>query len=227
MILIRPRAVVVGLLENTRGPRAPCRAGRWSAPGRRPQRTSASMASAASRVMSKARWQVTFIGRAASVSSVIRASSICPSAVRQPNTTPATPSSRQARTSSSIVWYSSSEYRKSPPRGRMMTWNGMVAIFSACRTTPMLRRQPAFEQAGAQVRPDRRPPPVRRRARRCLRRRFRSGDWASGNAGLRALARRNGGVGFLGSGAISKRQHQMIVACRQRAADRRPIAAAE
>ena len=45
-----------------------------------------------SRVMSKARWQVTERGRAASTSARMRASSISPSAVRQPTTTPATPS---------------------------------------------------------------------------------------------------------------------------------------
>ena len=44
-----------------------------------------------------------------------------PSAFRQPMTTPSTPSSRHIRMSSSIRSTSRGVYRKSPPRGRIIT----------------------------------------------------------------------------------------------------------
>ena len=59
--------------------------------------------------MSKARWQVTFNGPAASTSLFMRGSSMSPSAVRQPITTPATLMSRSAATSSIIDSNSAAE----------------------------------------------------------------------------------------------------------------------
>lgn len=79
--------------------------------------------------ISKARWKVTLIGspeiessRAAEISLLISTSSTDPSAFRQPSTTPSTPTLRQRAISASMVCISSSQYRKSPPRGRTITW---------------------------------------------------------------------------------------------------------
>ena len=70
---------------------------------------------------SNARWKVTDSPWAASISFCITGKSTSPSAVRQPNTTPSAPNFLAISISFSIVRISISEYRKSPPRGRIIT----------------------------------------------------------------------------------------------------------
>ena len=77
-------------------------------------------------VRSKARWKVTDIGLARASRRRLASMSTSPCSVRQPKTTPSTPSSLHIRMSSSMRSSSRGEYRKSPPRGRMMTCRRVV-----------------------------------------------------------------------------------------------------
>ena len=80
-----------------------------------------SSASCGLRHTSKARWNVTDIPCETSISCLIKDRSTSPLAVRQPNTTTTAPNRRALSISFSIMRCSMGEYRKSPPRGRMMT----------------------------------------------------------------------------------------------------------
>ena len=102
----------------------PCSAvGCWPDVSRRlqPRRMMSSSAVYGSRHTSKARWKVTDMPWAASISRSIKGMSTFPSAVRQPKTTPSAPSRCAISMSFSMMRCSKGEYRKSPPRGRIMT----------------------------------------------------------------------------------------------------------
>ena len=71
--------------------------------------------------ISKARWKVTLISPTAFISFCIKGTSTLPSAVRHPNTTPSAPNWRATLISCNMISCSMGEYRKSPPRGRIMT----------------------------------------------------------------------------------------------------------
>ena len=87
--------------------------------------------------MSKARWKVMFNPSASLISLLLAFVSISPCFVRQPITTPSTPALRDASISRSIISISVSLYRKSPPRGRIMTCNFVVVNnFLAIRISP-------------------------------------------------------------------------------------------
>ena len=88
-----------------------------------PRLMMSSIARKGSMVRSKARWNVTDIPFAHSISCRFLSISTVPSSVRHPKTTPSAPNSLHIVMSSFIRSISRGEYRKSPPRGRMMTFS--------------------------------------------------------------------------------------------------------